>query len=61
VVAAACMVSEANRKAIEASRYQFTVGEKISDLPYVVAQWRRWDGAECRWDTHHGDEQRIPT
>jgi hypothetical protein len=41
VVADAGMVSEANRKAIEAAGLSFILGAKIPDVPYVVAQWRK--------------------
>jgi hypothetical protein len=47
VVADAGMVSEANRKAIEAAGLSFILGAKIPNVPYVVAQWRR----------EHPDEQ----
>ena len=41
VVADAGMVSEANRKAIEAAGLSFILGAKIPDVPYVVQQWRK--------------------
>jgi Transposase DDE domain len=41
VVADAGMVSEANRKQIEAAGLSFILGMKIPEVPYVVAQWRR--------------------
>jgi Transposase DDE domain len=41
VVADAGMVSEANRKAIEAAGLSFILGAKIPHEPYVVARWRR--------------------
>jgi hypothetical protein len=47
IVADAGMVSEANRKAIEAAGLSFILGAKIPDVPYVLAQWRR----------EHPDEQ----
>jgi len=40
VVADAAMVSEANRKAIEAAGLSFILGAKIPGIPYVVAEWR---------------------
>jgi hypothetical protein len=49
IVADAGMVSEANRKAIEAAGLSFILGAKIPDIPYVVSDWRK----------HHPDEQ-IP-
>ena len=41
VVADAGMISEANRKAIEAEGLSFILGMKIPEVPYVVAAWRR--------------------
>jgi hypothetical protein len=41
VVADAGMVSEANRKQIEAAGLSFILGARIPDIPYVVAKWRR--------------------
>lgn len=41
VVADAGMISDANKKAIEAAGLSFILGAKIPDIPYVVAQWRR--------------------
>jgi hypothetical protein len=35
------MVSEANRKALEAAGLSFILGAKIPDIPYVVADWRK--------------------
>jgi transposase len=49
IVADAGMVSEANRKAIEAAGLSFILGAKIPDIPYVISDWRK----------HHPDEQ-IP-
>jgi len=40
VVADAGMVSEANKKAIEAAGLSFIIGAKIPDIPYVVSKWR---------------------
>ncbi len=41
VVADAGMVSDANRKDIEAAGLSFILGARIPDVPYPVAQWRR--------------------
>jgi hypothetical protein len=41
VVADAGMVSEANQKEIEAAGLSFILGQRIPEVPYVVAQWRR--------------------
>ena len=41
VVADAGMVSEANRKAIEAAGLSFILGARIPDVPYVIAAWRK--------------------
>jgi hypothetical protein len=41
VVADAGMISDANKKAIEAAGLSFILGAKIPDIPYFVAQWRR--------------------
>ena len=41
VVADAGMVSEANRRAIEAAGLSFILGAKIPDVPYVVDAWRK--------------------
>jgi hypothetical protein len=35
------MISEANKRAIEAARLSFILGVKIPDIPYVVQKWRR--------------------
>ena len=43
------MISAANQKAIEEAGLSFILGARISDVPYVVDQWRR----------EHPDEQ-IP-
>jgi hypothetical protein len=40
VVADAGMISEANRKAIEAAGLTFIIAVKIPDIPWVVADWR---------------------
>jgi hypothetical protein len=41
VVADAGMISDANKKAIEAARLSFILGMRTPDIPYVVAAWRR--------------------
>ncbi|MGH3678499.1 MAG: IS1634 family transposase [Mycobacterium sp.] len=41
VVADAGMVSDANKKAIEAAGLSFILGARIPDVPYVVADWRK--------------------
>jgi len=41
VVADAGMISDANKKAIEASGLSFIIGVKIPDIPWVVADWRK--------------------
>jgi len=40
VVADAGMVSESNRKAIEAAGLGFILGAKIPEIPYVISEWR---------------------
>jgi hypothetical protein len=47
VVADAGMVSDANKKAIEAAGLSFIIGARIPDIPYPVANWRKANpGAE---------------
>jgi hypothetical protein len=47
VVADAGMVSDANKKAIEATGLSFIIGAKIPEIPHVVAHWRKTNpGAE---------------
>src|SRR5690606_23877640 len=41
IVADAGMISEANKRAIEQAGLSFILGVRISDVPYVVKQWRR--------------------
>jgi hypothetical protein len=41
VVADAGMVSDANKRAIEATGLWFILGARIPEIPYVIAQWRR--------------------
>jgi hypothetical protein len=40
VVADAGMVSEANKRAIEAAGLSFILGARVPDVPHVVAEWR---------------------
>ena len=40
VVADAGMISEANKKAIEAAGLSFIIGARIPEVPYVVGRWR---------------------
>ncbi len=42
VVADAGMVSDANRKAIEAAGLSFIIGARIPEIPYVVGKWRKY-------------------
>jgi len=41
IVADAGMISDGNKRAIEAAGLSFVLGAKIPDIPYVVTQWRR--------------------
>ena len=41
IVADAGMISEANKRAIEAAGLSFILGMRIPDVPYVVTEWRR--------------------
>jgi hypothetical protein len=41
VVADAGMVSEANKRAIEAAGLSFILGARVPDIPYVVSTWRQ--------------------
>jgi hypothetical protein len=41
VVADAGMVSDANKKAIEAAGLSFIIGARIPEIPYVVGTWRK--------------------
>jgi Transposase DDE domain len=41
IVADAGMISDANKKAIEAAGLSFILGMKIPETPYVVTEWRR--------------------
>jgi Transposase DDE domain len=50
IVADAGMVSDANRRAIEAAGLSFILGAKTPDIPYVITEWRR----------EHPDQQQPP-
>jgi hypothetical protein len=52
IVADAGMVSDANRKDIEAAGLSFILGARIPDVPYPVAQWRREHPGEQIPDGH---------
>ncbi len=52
IVADAGMVSDANRRAIEAERLSFILGARIPDLPYVVREWREKHPGEEIPDGH---------
>ncbi len=52
VVADAGMVSEANRKAIEAAGLSFILGQRIPEVPWVVAEWHREHPGEDVPDGH---------
>ena len=52
VVADAGMVSEANKRAIEAERLSFILGARIPDVPYVVGQWRKQHPSQDIPDGH---------
>jgi hypothetical protein len=52
VVADAGMVSAGNQQAIEDAGLSFILGARISDVPYVVAQWRREHPGEEIPDGH---------
>jgi Transposase DDE domain len=41
IVADAGMISDANKKAIEAAGLSFILGMRIPEVPYVVTEWRR--------------------
>jgi len=41
IVADAGMISEANKRAIEAAGLSFILGVKVPDIPYVVTEWSR--------------------
>jgi hypothetical protein len=41
IVADAGMVSDGNRRAIEAAGLSFILGAKMPDIPYVIEQWRK--------------------
>src|SRR4029453_17106468 len=46
IVADAGMISDANKKAIEAAGLSFILGARIPDIPYVVTEWRREHSGE---------------
>jgi hypothetical protein len=46
IVADAGMISEANKKAIEAAGLSFILGMRMPDIPYVVTEWRREHAGE---------------
>jgi hypothetical protein len=52
VVADAGMISEANQKQIETAGLTFILGQRIPDVPYVVAQWHRDHPGEGIPDGH---------
>ena len=52
IVADAGMISEANRKAIEAAGLSFILGMKVPDVPYQVDKWRREHPGEEIPDGH---------
>ncbi len=41
VVVDAGMISDANKKAIEAAGLSFILGERIPSIPYLITQWHR--------------------
>jgi hypothetical protein len=52
VVADAGMVSEANQKDIEAAGLSFILGQRVPEVPWVVAEWRREHPGEAVPDGH---------
>lgn len=46
IVADAGMISDGNKKAIEAAGLSFILGMRIPDIPYVVTEWRRKHAGE---------------
>jgi Transposase DDE domain len=52
VVADAGMVSEANQKEIEAAGLSFILGQRMPEVPWVVAEWRREHPGEAIPDGH---------
>jgi len=46
IVADAGMISEANKRAIEAAGLSFILGMRIPDIPHVVTEWRREHAGE---------------
>src|SRR5690606_18350275 len=55
IVADAGMISDANKKAIEAAGLSFILGMKIPEVPYVIDQWR-----QDHVDQDTGEVQDIP-
>ena len=53
VVADAGMVSDANKRAIEAAGLSFIIGGRIPEAPHVVANWRQ--GEPRRRDPRRAD------
>jgi hypothetical protein len=52
VVADAGMVSEANQKDIEAAGLSFILGQRVPEVPWVVAEWHREHPGEAIPDGH---------
>jgi hypothetical protein len=52
IVADAGMISENNRKAIEAEGLSFILGMRIPDIPYVITKWRQQHPGESIPDGH---------
>jgi hypothetical protein len=52
VVADAGMISEANQKDIEAAGLSFILGQRVPEVPWVVAQWHREHPGEAVPDGH---------
>ena len=52
IVADAGMISDANKRAIEAAGLSFILGMRIPDVPYVVQQWRQDHADEEIRDGH---------
>jgi Transposase DDE domain len=52
VVADAGMVSEANQKDIEAAGLSFILGQRVPEVPWVVAEWHREHPGEAVPDGH---------
>ena len=52
IVADAGMVSDANKRAIEAAGLSFILGARITDVPYLVDHWREQHPGEAIPDGH---------